>query len=229
MNIHEEGRENGFALVAVLVLVAVAATLAAAALLLAQGGVRTAEGYAARIEGDNAARAAIRLTAIRLADNEGYGLRDAAPDDLRWNGWRVSVHIEDEAGKIDLNRADRSRIVSSLADMGVKRGTAAAALPAPGSRLVAVDDLAAAIGWPAEAVGQLRRKFTIHGAEAPQPSGVRSPLETYRIVAVARRGGFSVLRWHIVRLSPGFGSPFEWLERGEDGAETKASSDLPQY
>lgn len=216
-------RANGFALVAVLVVVSVAAALAAAALLLARGGVQTASGYAAEIEGGNAAHAAIRLTAIRLADNEGYGLRDVALDGLDWNGWRVSIHIEDEANKIDLNRAERDRIVTALADMGVPRSTAATALPPAGRRMVAVDDLAAAIGWPAESLGRLRRRFTVHGGEAPQPSGVRSPLETYRIIAIARRGKYSVLRWDTVRLSPGFGAPFEWLERGEDGIETKAS------
>lgn len=204
--------QQGFALVAVLVAVAVAATLAAAALMLARGGVTSGAGYAAAIEGGNAARAAIRLTAIRLADNEGYGLRDVALDDFAWDGWRVSIRIEDEAGKIDLNRARRDRIISALADMGVARATAASALPASSRRIVAVDDLAAAIGGPAD---RLRRHFTVYGAEEPQPSNIRSPLETYRIVAVARRGKYTVPRWDITRISPGFASPIEWLERGE--------------
>jgi len=210
--------ERGFALVAVLVAIAVATAIASAALLLAHDSVTTGAGYAAEIEGGSAAEAAIRLTAIRLADVEGYGLRDVAMDSFDWNGWRVTIRVEDEAGKIDLNRAPRDRIVSALVDMGVDRRTASSALPSRRRRFVAMDDLAAAIHFPAEAMDGLRHRFTVHGGDAPESPGIRSPLETYRIIAEARRGRRTVLRWDTVRLSPGFGTPFEWLERGEDGA-----------
>ncbi len=210
--------EKGFALVAVLVILAIATGIAAAALVLARNGIQSGRGYAAEVEGGTAAQAAIRLAAIRLADAESYGLRDVALERYDWNGWTLTVRVEDEAGKIDLNRAPRDRIVSALVEMGVERGRAQSAVPPDPRRFIAVDDLAARAGMPAEAAVTLRRRFTVYGAELPQPPGIRSSLETYQITAQAQKGKSRILRWATVRLSPGFGSPFEWLERGEGGS-----------
>ena len=200
--------EQGFALVAVLAVMVVGAMLAAAALSLARAGTRTAADYSDVIEGGAAAQAAIDLAAIRLVDAEGSDMATAAAS-MEWGGWTVAVRIEDEAGKLDINRTDAPRISSALLAAGIRAG----AIP-PRRRFVAVDDLADALGLQASALERMRGILTVYGAQSPAPPGPRSALETYRILAVARRGDRVAGRWAIVRVSPGFGEPFEWLERG---------------
>ncbi len=208
------GDEDGFALIAVLMSLAVAAALALGALALSQAGANGGSGYAAEVEGGAAAEAAIALAAIRLADAEGAGLPRRV-ERLDWLGWQVMIRVEDEAAKIDINRAPRSLLHTTLARLDPPVGDMARAARAE-RRFVSIDDLAADLGLPADRLTALRQTLTVYGAEAPATSGYRSSLETYRIVATAHRGGRTIGRSAIVRLNPGFGDPFEWLERGAD-------------
>ena len=203
--------EQGFALVAVLVTLAVAALLVGAALTLADTAVGSAQGYAAEVEGGSAADAAIRLAAVRLVHSEGYTLADLSPGKLTWMGWNVVVRIEDEATKRDLNRAPRRDLAAALGQAGVALNDVT--MTGATVRYVSVDSFAGRRA-SAETLARLRRRFTVYGGAEPQPEGPRSALETYRIVASASRDSRSVTRWAIVRVSPGFGEPFEWLERG---------------
>lgn len=212
-----KSQERGFALIAVLAIMVIATSLAAAALLLARSTLATGQGYIAEIEGGHAADAAIRLAAIRLADSEGYGLADVARGPLLLNGWQVAVRIEDEAGKLDLNRGRRDAIEAALVDLGVQRSVAQTGLRTHSQRFQAIDDLAGILGLSTQWFARLQARFTIYGTDAPQAPGVRSPVETYRIIAHAKRGKRSVARWATVRLNPGFSQPFEWLDKGEAG------------
>lgn len=221
-------RGNGFALVAVLVVLTIAAALAAAALTLANTAVGSATGYAAEMEGGHAANAAIRLTAIRLADAEGNTLAELSPGRIDWMGWQVAIRVEDEAGKYDLNRSARSALMGALRGAGVPAGAVGRALADPGRRFVSLDEFAGLLGADTDMLSVLRQRFTVYGDDAPQPAGPRSPLETYRIVARAVRGDRTIVRWAIVRLSPGFGEPFEWLERGTNRDDFKPSRKLTE-
>lgn len=209
-------QESGFALISVLVILIVATALAAAALGLARSSVVSAANYSTDIEGGHAAEAAISLAVIRLSDSEGYGIADVTRSPVHVNGWRVSIRIEDEAGKLDINRAVEGRVESALVGLGVDRRVAQTALRAGKGRFLALDDLAQQLGVPADALPRWRSRLTVHGTAEPQAAAIRSSLETYRIVALAHRGDLVAGRWAMVRLSPGFASPFEWLERGSD-------------
>jgi hypothetical protein len=129
-------------------------------------------------------------------------------------GWTVTIRIEDEAGKHDLNRTPRSELAQSMRADGLPAPAVARALGGLQRRFTSVDEVAGLLRARPAALADLRRRYTVYGGDAPQPAQVRSSLETYRIVALAVRGDRRVVRWAIVRLSPGFGAPFEWLELG---------------
>lgn len=231
-------RRKGFAVLLVLMTVALTAVLAAGAMQMARQSVAMSQALQLQTEGAVAADAGIRLAATRLVV-EPIPYRALQQRQMRWHGWTVAVDIEDEGGKIDINRGSPALLQAAIATFPGASGRLAQILAQQtGRRFVSVDELAGVLGLNGFDTIRLRRWLTVHGdeildrtaaapelrqllnARAVQGSIVeggggegRSRLETYTISAVAERDGYKVRRASIVRLTPGFADPFEWLEQ----------------
>jgi len=119
-------KRNGYALVLVLIGVALLALLVESALLISGRAVRASSEDAARANLDAAARAGVTEGILSLVDQRP-GFRwptDGTPRLIRFNGVTVQVAIADEAGKVDLNGAPRPIIFALFEAAGLDRTAA---------------------------------------------------------------------------------------------------------
>jgi general secretion pathway protein K len=90
-----------------------------------------------------AATALAMLRAPGTPPPEGAWIPDGALHELRWNGADLRVHIDSEAGKVDLNAASEDSLVALFLALGADAGQASDL----GAAIVAWrDDRAAALG-----------------------------------------------------------------------------------
>lgn len=112
---------KGFALVIVLWAAAILSLIAAALLTDSLVSMRTAHTSLDRGRLEGVADAAMNRAVLALLDRrlEQRWRVDGIPQDFVFDGFRATVRIEDEYGKIDINHTDRSNLVALLNAAGV--------------------------------------------------------------------------------------------------------------
>lgn len=124
---HASDRESGFALLIVLWTVALLALVVTHMTAAARGEARIADGVRNAARAQVAADGAVREAIFRLLDNSPSRWQaDGTTRAVRVAGGTVLVRIEDEAGKIDLNRATLPVLTSLLLGIGLDPGRSAA-------------------------------------------------------------------------------------------------------
>ena len=112
---------KGFALVIVLWAAAILSLIAAALLTDSLISARTAHAALDRGRLEGLADAAMNRAILALLDRrlEQRWRVDGIPQNFMFDGFRMTVGIEDEYGKIDINHTDRSNLVALLNAAGV--------------------------------------------------------------------------------------------------------------
>jgi len=118
--------ERGFALVAVLWTVMIVALIATSIMMMRRADTTIV--HIRRVTAENAAfaDAGITIAILRLlsADAAGRPPLDATPIDLSFEGLAITVRIQDESGKLDLNAAPGPLLERLLVSVGLDPDTA---------------------------------------------------------------------------------------------------------
>jgi type II secretory pathway pseudopilin PulG len=235
---------RGFALIAVLWTVGLLALLATAVISRGLAGSAQARNERVLAQGELAARSAISLLIAERLDPAAQPANLIGPQrqqQVRWQDWTVDLWMEDEAAKLDLNRAPPELIEAGLRAAGVPEADIVRLRARPTRPLVSVEELGGWTSLDGVRLGALASLFTVFGDgrvsdqtadplvrrllesraseqvllvrpenELPTVPGV-SALDTYTVIAVARRGDILIGRRAIIRLTAGFETPVEWL------------------
>jgi len=225
------GHERGAVLFAVLGLLATLALVQGTMLIAAQTALRRAEAFEARLVLQAGTEAILWSVVHDLADAH----QSARPPRVALNHSfaevRANVGVEDEAGKVDVNRSGASFITQALSTGGCDQrsceGLAAAIiawrsrLPDGQGRFRIVEDLAAVPGMPPGLLARAAPALTVYsGLERPRsdvapeslreamtpgqserPSSVGTGSGIYRIHIRARSSGGSLPLTAVVRVS----------------------------
>jgi general secretion pathway protein K len=121
-------RERGLALVSVLWGLAVLSLIAASMLSAGLLSARMSRNAWAAIRTQTAADAVVQRAVLSLLDKSASGRWrvDGTPRDVSFDGVTVTVSIQDEAGKIDLNKADAQTLQGLFESEGLAPDDAAA-------------------------------------------------------------------------------------------------------
>ncbi len=124
MNRRARGRRDGYILVAVLAVAIMLTGLLAAGSILVRSAIGTA-----RVEDADVAAGGLLTSGMEIAAYQVAVLRirpelvDGRP--IHLTGGRVTPHITDEAGKVDLNAADPKLLTGVMMGVGMDQATAA--------------------------------------------------------------------------------------------------------
>ena len=121
-------RQRGFALVSALWAAMMLALIAASIMIIGRSDGRIGHIRAIAAQGDALADAGINTAIYRLLalDPAGRPPRDGTPFDIDIEGQTVTVRVQDETGKIDLNLAPASILQRLLTAAGLDPETAQA-------------------------------------------------------------------------------------------------------
>lgn len=124
MSRRTRGRRDGYILVAVLAVAVILTGLLAAGSILVRSAIGTA-----RVEDADVATGGLLTSGIEIAAYQLAVLR-IRPElvdgrSIRLTGGRVTPHVTDEAGKVDLNAADPKLLTGVMMGVGMDQATAA--------------------------------------------------------------------------------------------------------
>ncbi len=119
-------RSTGFALILVLWITAALALVSVALLRESREDLRSARGIIEDAKAQALADAGIYRAMLAMAnpDRSAEWQADGSPHELALGEGVIRVRIEDDSGKIDLNRADELTLRQMLRSVGADRGTA---------------------------------------------------------------------------------------------------------
>ena len=119
-------RARGAALLLVLWLLLLMAGLVAVFALTSRTEALQGSALRTQVASRHAAEAGIEVAALRLAANNPatQWIPDARPYPFEFEGYRVEVRIQDEAGKVDLNAADASLLAGLMVAVGLDQDKA---------------------------------------------------------------------------------------------------------
>ena len=119
-------RTRGAALLLVLWLLLLMAGLVAVFALTSRTEALQGSALRTQVASRHAAEAGIEVAALRLSANDPATLwiPDARPYPFDFEGYRVEVRIQDEAGKVDLNAADATLLAGLMVAVGVDQDKA---------------------------------------------------------------------------------------------------------
>ncbi|HEY2069241.1 MAG TPA: hypothetical protein VGG48_06780 [Rhizomicrobium sp.] len=103
-------RQRGVALATVLWGIAALSLIAAAMLSSAVNAVRISRNAWTQVQARSAADAGVQSVLLSLFDPKGHAPLDGRARHIAWNGADVTVSLQDEMGRIDLNAAPRDAL-----------------------------------------------------------------------------------------------------------------------
>lgn len=115
-------RSRGAALLLVLWLLLLMAGLVAVFALTSRTEALQGSALRTQVASRHAAEAGIEVAVLRLSANDPATLwiPDARPYPFDFEGYRVEVRIQDEAGKVDLNASDAALLTRLMVSLGVE-------------------------------------------------------------------------------------------------------------
>jgi general secretion pathway protein K len=211
--------QRGIALIAVIWVVALLAAMALDVLAIARQADRTAGDFAARAELDAAADAGLAMAIHELLGAAGGGGRprghpEAPPRQASFAGTRLTIRIEDEAGKIDLNEArpallralflalevpatQADRLAAAIVDWrdvddfpqpggaeGADYLRAGQRVPPRDGEFQSVEELGEVLGMTPELLARAAPALTVHGRRA-EPDRAMAPALVLRALTIA--------------------------------------------
>jgi general secretion pathway protein K len=125
-------RESGMALVTVLWVVALLAALALGFAKISRTEASLVRNRYAAARAEALANSGVSLAIVGLLDpaQPGGWRADGTPRDLAYDGGAITVRVQDEAGKLDLNRAADDVLANFLRNLGFGAGDSAALVAA---------------------------------------------------------------------------------------------------